>query len=60
MKMTIRDVISKLHDIDRAVELVESQMPDDKPAYVNERPKDAVIDLLEEYAEMIRNIKIDI
>lgn len=60
MKMTIREVMSKLRDIERAAETVEKCMPDEKMPYVDVSPKDEVIDLLLEYAESIKNAKVDI
>lgn len=58
MKMTIRDVMTKLEDIDYAIKQAEEHMPTN--AYTSAGPREAVIDLLEEYAEMIRNTKVDI
>lgn len=60
MKMTIREVMNKLNDIDRAVKYVDTHMVDEKTPYTGESPKDEIMDLLEEYAESIKNTKVDI
>ena len=60
MKMTIREVMDKLRDISNAVQMVDKLMPDDRAAYIDISPKDQVMDLLEEYANMIKDTKVDI
>ena len=58
MKLTIREVMNKLRDIEEAIKIVHEKLPDEKGAYIDD--KDLVIDLLEEYAESIKNTKVDI
>lgn len=60
MKMTIREIINKLNDIERAVKYVNTHIMSEKTPYTDEDPKEEVIDLLEEYAETIKNTKVDI
>lgn len=60
MKMTIREVMDKLKDIDRAVKYVDTHLVDEKTPYTGESPKDEVMDLLGEYADSIKNAKVDI
>lgn len=60
MKMTIREVMNKLKDIDNAVKYVDTHLMDEKTPYTGESRKEEVMDLLEEYAEMIKDTKVDI
>ena len=60
MKMTIREVMNKLSDIEHAVKMVDTHMKDEKVPYTGESYKDQVMDLLEEYADSIKNTKVDI
>lgn len=58
MKKTIGDFLKKLDEIDQAIDLVSRNMPTNE--YTSFGPREEVVVLLEEYAEMIKNIKIDI
>lgn len=54
------EVMAKLSDIESAKLSVERLMNDDTHAYTGENPKNTVLDLLYEYSEMIKNIRVDI
>ena len=60
MKMTIREVVEKLKDIQTAKLNVERLIDRDEAEYNDGNYKDLVLDLLEDYAEMIENVKVDI
>ena len=57
MKMTIGEVIDKLRDIETAIDVIHQQI---KTEFLGQEPLSDAIDLLEEYAEIIRNTKVDI
>lgn len=57
MKMTIGEVIDKLRDIETAIDAIHQQI---KTEFLGQEPLSDAIDLLEEYAEVIRDTKVDI
>lgn len=57
MKMTIQEVINKLDDIGRAIDAIHLEI---KTEFLGQEPLSDAIDLLEEYANIIRNTKVDI
>lgn len=56
--MTVKEVNEKLCDIDRAIEDVYKYIP--KPSGYYEAPEPEAAKLLQEYAEILRNCKVDI
>jgi hypothetical protein len=60
MKMTIREVISKLSDIERAIQDVDKLMQSETTGYFDADPKDRVMELIGEYANTIKDTKVDI
>ena len=60
MKMTIREVVEKLRDIQTAKLNVNRLIDRDEAEYNDGNYKDLVLDLLDDYSEIINNIKVDI
>ena len=58
MKMTIREILDKLDDIGRAIDAVEREI--DKDAFRGQEPLSDAIELLQEYADVIKNTKVEI
>lgn len=58
MKMTIQEVLNKLDDIGRVIEAVEKKIGTD--GFRGQEPLSDAVELLEEYANIIRNTKVDI
>lgn len=57
MKMTIQEVIDKLNDIGRAIDAIDEKIETDS---FGQEPLNEAIDLLNEYANIIRNTKVEI
>lgn len=58
MKMTIQEVLDKVHKIDHAIIAVEQQLPRD--IVPTQEPLCDVINLLAEYRDKILDSKVDI
>ena len=56
--MTVREVNAKLIDIEHAIEDVYKYIP--KPSGYYEAPEPEAAKLLQEYAEILKNCKVDI
>lgn len=58
MNMTIKEIIDKLEDIDRAISTIEKTLPSD--CFRGQEPLCDAIDLLNEYREKIMDSKVNI
>ena len=58
MKMTVQEIISKLNDIAKAIDAIESTIGND--SFRGQNPLADASDLLEEDADFIKRTKVDI
>lgn len=60
MKMTILEIMEKLTKIDDAINIVEGRMDQYAKQYPGQEPLTQVIELLNEYKQLILETKVDI
>ena len=60
MKTTVQDILNKLAEIDKGIDVVNSLIDEYGRKYPGQEPLNDVIDLLEEYRLRILETKIDI
>lgn len=58
MKMTVGEVLAKINDIDSKILYVEKQLPDNY--FAGQEPFCRVIELLEEYKELLMDAKTEV